>query len=154
MKRVIVLSGVSGSGKSTFSEDESFNESHALVCSADLYFYDKEGNYNFDGAKLGEAHASCFRNFIDFLRDGYEVMIVDNTNTTESEISPYMLGAAAFGYEAEIITFMCENEDDVKVCAARNSHGVPFDKVMAQHNRLSSRSLPPRWKNTQCKISK
>lgn len=155
MRKVVVLSGVSGSGKSTYirevlglTYEKVGGEGSKVVVSADDYFTDSLGVYNFDPTKLSDAHGECFYNFIAHMRHGEELVVVDNTNTTVMELSPYILGAQAWKYEVEVVTLMCESEDDVKVCAARNSHGVPFGGVMAQHKRLLERSLPPWWKNT------
>ena len=144
MKRVIVYSGVSGSGKSTHAA-----KSGATVVSADTYFEDKFGRYHFDPRELSEAHAYCFRYFITLMEHKKDELIaVDNTATTVVEVAPYILGAEAFGYHVCIRTLMCKNEAEVYACAARNSHQVPPDAVMAQHRRLQSRRLQPWWQNT------
>src|SRR5262245_10531054 len=111
MKKVIVLSGVSGSGKSTYAKKILNDSSHGNVAivSADDYFM-IGGKYQFDPLKLSWAHGECFRKFLLVIdRDGRcssaaNIVVVDNTNTTSEEIAPYMLGAQAFGWEAEIRT--------------------------------------------------
>lgn len=165
MKKVYILSGVSGSGKSTLVDrlvaahqpmDKRETEGHKpvhRVVSADHYFIE-DGVYRFDPQKLSEAHGACFRGFIEALQAENDVahayadrlIVVDNTNTTTEEIAPYMLGAQAYGYEAEVRTLMCRSEDDVKVCAGRNAHGASFDTVLAQHRRILARRFPPWWK--------
>ena len=52
-KILTLVRGLPGSGKSTFA-NWIWNE--YAVCEADKFFYDKEGNYNFDAIKLREAH--------------------------------------------------------------------------------------------------
>jgi predicted kinase len=146
MRKVIVLSGVSGSGKSTYTKSLVGEAERLSVCSADHYFM-SDGVYKFDPSKLSDAHGACFRDFLASLQINTDMVVVDNTNTSAVEIAPYILGAQAFGYEVEVHTLMCETEDDVKVCAARNAHGVPFQGVMAQHKRLQERQLPPWWTN-------
>lgn len=149
-KQVIVLSGVSGSGKSTLarkmSKSPSGYEKEALIVSADDYFTDSLGEYHFDPSNLAEAHAECFRSFIAGLQNGRDLIIVDNTNTTEREISPYMLGASAFGYSASIRAIVC-NDEDLIAAHQRNSHGVPLAAIYAQHHRQNEmlRSLPTYW---------
>jgi len=97
-KKVIILSEISGSGKSTFARDYP----ECKLFSADQFFL-KEGQYKFDPSKLGQARADCFFRFIEFIRSDDPVLaIVDNT--TVEEIFPYMLGSQAYGYEAEIVT--------------------------------------------------
>jgi predicted kinase len=148
MKKVYVVSGVSGSGKDTFiakmheeiiarlyTRESGLPTTSAV--SADDFFY-KRGEYCFDPTKLSEAHGACFRNFIDSLRQGTDLVWVNNTNTTIAEISPYMLGAQAYGYQAEIIYLRCGSWDEVDACAKRNTHNAPFASVQAQHRRLEN----------------
>jgi len=135
--KVKILRGVAGSGKSTYAYA---NYSNALVVSADHYFVEN-GLYTFDVAKLGDAHSTCFRNYIEALQDEVSLVLVDNTNTTAWECSPYVQGGAAFGYDVEIITLEC----DPDVAARRNVHGVPRKSVLDMHRRLTRNRLPPFW---------
>jgi len=136
--KVKILRGISGAGKSTYTRAHYPN---AYVVSADLFFIDPQGNYNFDASKLGEAHASCFKNYIKALIDGQDLIVVDNTNTTAWECSPYVAGACAYGYEYEIITLEC----DPDIAANRNVHKVPKKSVFDMHKKVSSKQLPPFW---------
>ena len=55
MKRLIIMQGHSGSGKSTFIKEIARLGIHeGIAISTDKYFYDDEGNYNFDENKLDE----------------------------------------------------------------------------------------------------
>src|SRR5271154_3761303 len=148
MRKVIILSGISGSGKSTYAEGI-LNATQGIKVSAD-HFFMKEGSYHFDATKLGEAHAECFRRFIDYLQQtpAWECVVVDNTNCQTWEIAPYMLAAAAFGYQAELHTLKCGNWNEVDMCARRNAHGVPDRTVYAQQRHMDARELPPYWSNT------
>jgi adenylate kinase family enzyme len=49
---LFLVRGLPGSGKSTFAT-HIWNE--YAVCEADKFFYDKEGNYNFDPSKIKDA---------------------------------------------------------------------------------------------------
>ena len=53
---LFLVRGLPGSGKTSFAS-AIWND--YAVCEADKFFYDKKGNYNFDGSKLKEAHAWC-----------------------------------------------------------------------------------------------
>lgn len=141
MGKVIILSGVSGSGKSSFAK----GLERAYKVSAD-YFFMVQGEYRFDPAKLADAHAFCFRQFLDALQQGVSTLVVDNTNTTVMEISPYVLGAQAFGYSPKVIT-VAVPESALEACAARNSHGVSLQGIRAQWERLQGRQLPPWWEH-------
>lgn len=162
MKKVVILSGVSGSGKSTLAR-KLWNDlgpgAYCKVVSADDYFVQKYNGgreeYKFDPTKLSNAHGACFKSFNDLLyfeRGLYDLLIVDNTNTTAVEIAPYILGAQAFECEVEIITVRkpshMSDDDYIHMCTERNKHGVGFSGVQAQYYRLRDRNLPPWWKNT------
>ena len=167
MVKVIILSGVPGSGKSTWVKE---NHADATVCSADRYFM-RTGTYQFKVTELADAHGYCMRKFVENLRAATEdgetctiivdntipqqilencvlnygetcTIIVDNTNTTSEEIVPYYAVAQAYGCEIELITF----EADPALAAARNVHGVPAAGVNAMAKRLESRELPDFWK--------
>lgn len=142
---VIILQGTSGSGKSTYAERlmHAFvaqGGGSAVIVSTD-HFFTKTGTYQFDSNKLGEAHAACFRHFIEALQSGVKLVIVDNTNTRATEIAPYMLGAAAYGYTAVIHRLNC----DPAVAAARTIHRVPTSIVTSMSRRIRSERLPPYW---------
>lgn len=137
--RVVIYSGIPGSGKSTIVRAK---HRDAIVCSADNYFTSKDGSYNFDPAKIGEAHAQCLKRFNaacsgDSLLD----LVVDNTNTSVVEIAPYAALAQAYRYELQIITLLVAPE----VAFARNVHGVSEETVRKMDAAIRSRVLPPWW---------
>lgn len=92
---VKILSGISGSGKSTYARRH-----RGVIVSADDYFV-RDGAYRFNPARLSSAHATCFARYLGALDDGHPLVIVDNTNTTAVEIAPYVLAAQAKGYDHE-----------------------------------------------------
>lgn len=160
-KQVIIMSGVSGSGKSTYARKLASNQSSHLIVSADDYFTDAGkmrdgGGYHFDPKKLSDAHADCFRRFLQGLQRwhyGIDLIIVDNTNLTVEEISPYILGAQAFFQQPKIITIWVENTaDNGKMLAHRNSHGVPEYAIRNQMRKMYSRKLPMWWHNTNIQV--
>ena len=150
MKEVKIMSGVSGSGKSTYARNL-FSQcvekgGWGRIVSADDYFMvadpeTKEKVYKFDITKLSLAHGECFRRFIDACQRGCDLVIVDNTCTREGELAPYVLGGEAYGYRVTIFQFNC----DPVVAHARNTHNLSLDAVMSQHNNIQRRTLPPWW---------
>lgn len=140
VRKAYILSGISGSGKSTYAQATWPN---AVVCSADHHFA-IDGEYRFDPTKLGEAHAKCFRLFVESVRLGSHAVVCDNTNTCVEEIAPYVLAATAYGYDPTIITFEC----DLSIAANRNVHNVPTSTIDRQRRNMLSmlaRGLPPYW---------
>jgi len=185
-KRVIVLSGLPGSGKSTWAKEKLGKlasgrvpndiyppgtiraHENGILISADLFFMkeDSEGKeeYVFSPEKIGEAHASCFRNFIWAMEESHrgstkslDLIIIDNTNLSTEEIAPYMLGAAAFGYESEIFSILPFDHDLLQTrrgnlinfLHSQTKHGVPKETLEKQLKVLEGRKLPPWWKETR-----
>lgn len=142
---VIVLMGISGAGKNHFIDNRMPKPN--LVVSADDFFM-KEGKYVFDPKLLSQAHANCFRRTVDFLKEHREcdhdtTLVVNNTNTSVSEIAPYMAAAGAYGGEGHII---CLRIDPV-IAAGRNTHGTPLETIvkMAERMEKTLKDLPPWW---------
>jgi len=144
MKKVTILRGVPGCGKSTWARK---NRTHVPVCSADDYFHGDGENpheYRFNPAQLGEAHAACLKRFVSLTNTGTD-LVVDNTNTTAVEMAPYVALAQACGYEVEIIHLHCS----VETAAARNVHGVPQKSCRSMQDRIQGQSLPKHWPTEQ-----
>jgi len=146
MAKVIIMQGIPGSGKSSYVK--SLRPLATVVCSADSFFEswnpETGTTYNFDPARLGEAHGACLRKFVNFVSavavDG-DTVVVDNTNTTTLEIAPYMALANAYGCEVQIVRVQCDPE----VAAARNVHGVPLHAVRRMADNIRNFSPPPFW---------
>jgi hypothetical protein len=117
MKTVILLRSVSGAGKSTLANLLASNEGWVSVC-ADDYFTDKNGIYNFDATKLGEAHRLCQENFMYWLNSAVDGIIVANTNTKERDFAFYEKAAKEAG--AMFISLIVENRHGNK-----DIHSVP-----------------------------
>jgi len=139
-KRVVVMRGLSGSGKSTVARQLAQGEA-AVIVSADDYFETPEG-YKWDGTKLGEAHKQCFRLFMAAIDAEAELIVVDNTNRDALEIAPYMMAAQSFGYEAAIVEVRCSPQ----VAAARNTHNTPAHVIERMAARMDREKLAPWWK--------
>lgn len=149
-KKVIIMIGVSGSGKSTAVAKM---ERSVLVCSADLYMT-FEGVYRFDSSKLSQAHNSCIQQFITYMQmtwgDRYDV-VVDNTNCNYEHVATYYNIARAYGYPVEFrVTNTCNMsriEQYFDVCAKRNVHGVSAHTIANQFYKMRNmlQNWNPRW---------
>lgn len=124
MKKVTILRGIPGCGKTTYTHDL---RPYPTVVSADNYFYDDKGEYNFNPSLLPKAHAYCFNNFLKALKGEAEHIVVDNTNIEMWEFSNYVEAAELAGYEVEIIEFRVRILSYLKLCHSRNEHGVSLE---------------------------
>ena len=131
-KNVIILRGVSGSGKSTFASMLARHNSGAVVVTADDYFTDSWGLYKFDASKLGAAHAHCFKRFQNALFNcDVNTVIVANTNTSPKDFKNYVDVAEAYGaYVTYVVLENRHGNNDV--------HNVPSEVKERQRNTLKN----------------
>lgn len=121
----IIMRGISGSGKSTWIKQ---NIPTYTVVSADLFFYDSFGSYNYDPRKIGEAHEFSKCKFIEALENN-ENVVVDNTNIRRWEYKLYLKLALLFQYQTKIIQIIPSSFYDISKIAKRNTHNVPEEIV-------------------------
>lgn len=136
-----IMRGIPGSGKSTIAAGL------GLVISADDHFM-VEGEYRFDPTRIAEAHASCFRRAVLLAQGAKKApFVIDNTNCTNIEVAPYVLLAQAYGWKHQIVAIQTESAYVADICARRNTHGVPIERVTAMHALLSKElaATPPWW---------
>ena len=137
-KQVVILRGVPGAGKSTLAQqiivDAQVKGEKAVAFSSDDYFTTPAGEYRFDSTQLPEAHASCFRRFLDFLQEETGIAIIDNTNTLVFEMSPYILAAQAYSFKIQIIRLVC----NPSVAAARTFRGATPQMVQKMNDRMET----------------
>jgi uridine kinase len=128
---LILLRGLPGSGKTTLGEVmlQSNQGNRPDVISADNYFMDDKGNYNFDPTKLKEAHNNCQQICADRMRLEFSKVVVANTFTEEWEMKPYFEMAERYNYR--IHTIIVENRH-----GGENIHGVPKEKLQQMKDRF------------------
>jgi predicted kinase len=135
-KEVVIIRGCSGSGKSTYIEQ---NYSGAIICSADNFFEERamlngtSYEEEFQPWLLSRAHQSCWAVFIHAVavRDE-KLVVVDNTNICGWEFENYETLAKALGYKVTIVN-MPMNEP-AEVYHKRNKHGVPLEAIQRMIN--------------------
>ena len=157
MKKVVIMRGVPGSGKGHYVKQlvSDAGRRQVAVCSAD-HFFERKGRaievggppmvYDFDPARLPEAHAACMTAFVQALRQGCETVVVDNTNVRQWMYEAYVEAARLAGYDVEIVEVMPVTLGELRVCAERNVHGVPPEAVyrMAWEFEPDSRAVQVR----------
>jgi predicted kinase len=129
---LFLVRGLPGSGKTSFAS-AIWND--YAVCEADKFFYDKEGNYNFDPSKLKEAHNWCKNEVEIRMQDHqnnqqyYPEIAVSNTFTQEWEMEDYFKLAGKYGYK--VVSLILENRH-----GSQNVHGVPEEKLQIMKDRF------------------
>lgn len=129
---LILLRGIPGSGKSTIGEiilQTTQQQQKPDVLSADNFFVDDKGNYNFDSTKLKEAHNLCQQKCAERMRLEFSRIVVANTFTQEWEMEPYFEMAKRYGYRVH--TLIVENRH-----GSKNLHNVPDDKLEQMKDRF------------------
>jgi hypothetical protein len=131
-KILTLVRGLPGSGKSTFAN---WIWNDYAICETDKFFYDKEGNYNFDATKLSQAHEWCRNKVETRMKDNqvnpqfYPEIVVSNTFTQEWEMKPYIDLANQYGYT--IFTIIVENRHENS-----SVHDVPEETMKKMKNRF------------------
>ena len=144
MKVLYIVRGLSGSGKSSLGDaltNPIFDDTAELpkgqrstpnawkkhYYSADDYFTDEQGNYNFDPAELANAHADCFSKVELAMTKDYILKIaVCNTFSQAWEAEPYFKLAKKYDYSPFVVE--CQN-------AFKNVHEVPQETIDAMRER-------------------
>ncbi len=128
---LILLRGLPGSGKSTLAKIilQLRSTDEPEVLSADDFFEDKEGEYNFDPSKLKEAHNYCQFRCSERMRQQKARIVIANTFTQEWEMDEYFKMAERYNYRVH--TVIVENRH-----GNENVHGVPEDKLQQMKDRF------------------
>lgn len=140
MAKLTIIRGPSGTGKSTIARHLG-GEARVTWFEADMFF-DRNGHYEFDGNKLGNAHQWCQDNVYANLDDNRDV-IVSNTTTAESELATYLGIAEQLGADVEIIR--TPRPWDIEQMKERNVHRVPAKALQRMLNRYVEHEDEIEW---------
>jgi len=127
MKKLILLRGLPGNGKSTFAK--SLVNKDYCHKETDMYFVDGDGNYKFEPSKIKDAHAWCKEEVEFLMKYEHSPIVVSNTFTQEWEMNDYYKMAEELGYM--VFSLIVENRH-----GGKNIHGVPDDKLEVMKNRF------------------
>ena len=128
---LILLRGLPGSGKSTLAKTILLVKytTESDVLSADDFFINDRGDYEFDMTKIKEAHNYCQFRCSEKMRQHAQRIVVANTFTQEWEMEPYFKMAETYNYRVH--TVIVENRH-----GGENVHGVPEDKLQQMKDRF------------------
>ena len=128
---LILVRGLPGSGKSTLAKVilQIRNSDEPEVLSADDFFINENGEYDFDSQKIKEAHNYCQFRCSERMRQQKSRIVVANTFTQEWEMKIYFDMAERYNYRVH--TIIVENRH-----GSDNVHGVPKDKLQQMKERF------------------
>ena len=129
-KNLILVRGVSGSGKSTFAEE--FLYPISLLISTDDFFM-VDGEYQFNPELLAENHLKCIKSVESEMespqQDICPNIVVHNTFTQSWEIKPYRELADRYGYNFYTIIIENRHKSD-------SIHNIPEHIISKQRDRF------------------
>ena len=128
MKTLYIVRGLPGSGKSSLAKKLT-----EVVYSADDFFTNKKGEYNFNAKLLGKAHEWCWGKVRDAMFIGANAVAVANTFTQAWEAEKYYQIAEEYGYSVFVIE--CQNDFG-------NVHDVPQESIDAMKERWEKDLTP------------
>tara|TARA_B100000131_G_scaffold202804_1_gene194763 strand:- start:926 stop:1339 length:414 start_codon:yes stop_codon:yes gene_type:complete len=123
-----IVRGLPGSGKSSLAKKLT-----EVVYSADDFFTNKKGEYNFNAKLLGKAHEWCWGKVRDAMFIGVNAVAVANTFTQAWEAEKYYQIAEEYGYSVFVIE--CQNDFG-------NVHDVPQESIDAMKERWEKDLTP------------
>lgn len=143
--QVIIMRGITGSGKSTWIERNLVMRERKFItiCSADHHQM-VDGKYEYKPENAINAHKTCYLDFLKFCRDpaGTEILVVDNTNTSLWELSPFYRLAEALDLPVKVVRCLCSFE----TARARSVHGVPDSTIWHMFQNIMEVRLPLHYK--------
>lgn len=121
MPKLTIIRGLPGSGKSTYAKTIP-----ALHFEADMFFEDKDGNYEYDRNLIGAAHDWCYGNVMKALRYNFDV-VVSNTFCAMWEMERYLsIPVIMNNVELEIVEMHTQYG---------SVHGVPDEAIARMKQR-------------------
>lgn len=119
-----ILRSVPGAGKTTLA-----NSLNAIVCSADDFMLNSEGQYEFDPNMLHYCHKSCYNKAEEAMKNKSERIVIANTNVRERDVNQYKKLGESYGYY--VFSLVVENRH-----GNSNVHDVPVEKLIEMESTL------------------
>ena len=143
MKRLILIRGLSGSGKTEHAELIVGDHDDRAEVTVDRFFEDEDGNYAFDFSRIKEAYEWCKDETKLLLEDEYEIVVVHNSFTRKWEAEPYFDLAKEHGYDVQVISLYDGGLND-KDLSDRSVHGLSSHQISEQRKRWDLNIHPHR----------
>lgn len=135
---LIIMRGIPGAGKSTKADaiagDGAIHSTDDVITSQANYrdFFTKMIESG-DFSELHKAHATNLKNAKESMQEGLSPVVIDNTHIKANEAKAVVVAALKMGFADENIQIVDVGDGglDAEALAARNTHGVPLDKIQA-----------------------
>jgi predicted kinase len=133
MKKLYLIRGASGAGKSSFVEAMMEDKPHAIAFSSDDWMI-KQGEYTWDKRRAGITHMICLNQTEKHMNPkggvgGWQDIFIHNTFTTKAELKPYYELAKKWGYK--VFSIVVENRHN-----GESIHDVEKESLIAQKERF------------------
>eukprot|EP00111_Clytia_hemisphaerica_P013144 TCONS_00038582-protein len=127
-KKMIILRGLPGSGKSEIAKKLMQGHQSCKTFSADGYFTEQavalNTDYKFVGKEIDAAHKYCRDRVIEAIQNGTEVVIIDNTHSQRWEYRIYERLAILCGFKSHVVEIECSNDSTRQDFQKRCIHHV------------------------------
>lgn len=138
MSEVVILRGISGSGKSSLKNvlNEMCIDAGITVSMHSTDDYQMIDNvYKFDKKKLGYFHSLNLEAFKKSLIDGINIVVCDNTNLKYRDYKKYI--EAGRDIDADVVAVIF-HPDDYDKHVKRNAHNVSEDVILSMMGTLAN----------------
>lgn len=142
-KYLIIIRGLSSSGKTTLADIICGDDDNRISISVDDYFYDDDDRYEFVANDLKKAHMWCRQETDVCMTQGFDIIVVHNTFTRGWEVEPYLQLAAKRGYRVIVSSLFDGGLNDVML-SARSEHNVQIHNIRRQRQRWDANVFNPR----------
>lgn len=153
---MVILRGLSGSGKSKLAEIIKEENNNTVIVSADNYFFNEAGEYKYDSQKLDDAHQFSYRTAKMCIRNLCKTIVIDNTNSTLKEYKNYIQLGESNDYKIIILEIECSNKTDAIIMGKRNTHHKNIKATLSMYSRWEMEEkalyIRPHWTGTQTAI--
>ena len=152
---ILILRGVFGCGKTTFASEVFYharaNDLTFQICQADSQFEDEdvedEEGSNWDPNELEIAFAMCKYNYVVTLAGFTDVIVVDNTHVSRSNIDTYEVEGRKVTGDIYVIEFDCVNEEMAETFRQRSTRHISAQRARGYFRCYADNRLPPDYNN-------
>lgn len=141
-RELIIMRALPGTGKSTRAnaiKDWFENNGYQVViCGTDEYFTDEHGNYNWSANLIKEAHNWNVERAREYMSNGVNVVIIDNTNVQFWEAEKYIKIGLEHRYIVRVEEVKTPWAGNIDELVQRNVHRVPRESIERMRDKWES----------------